>query len=586
MLYFIAVWTGLLAVCLTVGCGWLRWLHGDVINRSGDRVMLSIWLGLVVLAISSLAIALFMPLSPLAGIAAILPWLLLALKSPAVRAELSHWASYVSYQLLLGYGLCAGAVAVFISQRVTWLDTGQYHYGFIQWLGEYGIVPGLALLNPQFGFVSAWFALAAPFNATAIDGRASTVMNGFILLVAVLQIAIALSRIALSRALLRDWFSLLFLLAVCILLVKTPLLAVITVSPSPDSAIALLTVAVAWSILVVSAAEIDPARVGMSADLIPLVLSIGAVSIKLTALPLLAIATGFYVFRGIEEKNSLSNSLQRSAIASSLLLLLLMPFLASEVLVSGCPLYPSTAICLDLPWTHSIAATRALAENTYGWGQWFEQPPSSVNRPLWLLQQWFMSNQSSKLITALILASIGSIIHLLTSLRTKKLRISRFYSLFWLAALAIAGTTFMMLKAPLFRFGMGYVLLLPVLSVSVIFHYWTRRRSGHLVMRYLTMPLRKLENSLLFAGVLWAIALNAQSYVGVGDRLLLAPPLPTVEVKVQQSSQITYLISQDSRGQCWSANLPCVSSVRPDVKLRNSTIGLKGGFILVREPES
>ncbi|MGB3292287.1 MAG: hypothetical protein WBB01_04730 [Phormidesmis sp.] len=579
MLYFTVAWTGLFAICLTVGCGWLHWLQGARIARSGDRAIAALWLGLVVLSISALAIAVFIPLSPLAGITATAPWLLLALKSQAVRTELIGWARNLSFQSLLGYGLCSVAVAAFISQKVSWIDTGQYHYGFIQWLAEYGVTPGLALLNPQFGFVSAWFAIAAPFDFAAFEGRVSTVMNGFILLIAAVQMAIALKRIARRQAQLSDWFLLIFLLVVCVLLVKTPLLAVITISPSPDSAIALLSVAVAWSMLV-NQSDVSPIEGRVSADLIPLVLSVGAVSIKLTALPLLPITVGFYLCRRIGQGFSLKNCLKRLVIAGSLMLLLLLPFLASEVLVSGCPLYPSTTACLDLPWTLPTAATQNLAESTHGWGRWFGQPPSGANRSLWLIQKWFNNNPSNRLIVVLILASVCSMIHQLTALTTRKLRLSEFYSLFWLMALAVVGTAFMLLKAPMFRFGMSYVLLLPILSISFLCDAGAQRKSGYLLTKYPLRPLRKLEHSLLFIGVFWAVALSGQSYSGLSDRLLIAPPLPAVALQVQKSNQITYFVSQDNRERCWSADLPCVSSIRPDVKLRNPTVGIRGGFIL------
>ncbi|MGB3295621.1 MAG: hypothetical protein WBB01_21770 [Phormidesmis sp.] len=580
MLYFIVVWTGLLAIFLTAGCGWLHWLRGGVIVRSADRIIAAIWLGLVGMAISMLGLAIFVPLSPLAGIAVTLLWLLLAMKSQAVRTELKHWASNLSAKLLLGYGLCSVAVAAFISQQVTFIDAGQYHYGFIHWFSEYGLPPGLALINPQFGFVSAWFAIAAPFDFAVFEGRVSPIMNGFILLVAAVQIAIALKRIALGRALLSDWFSLIFLLVVSTLLARTLLLSDITISPSPDSAIALLTVAVAWSMLVVSRSKIASTEGVMSADLIPLVLSVGAVSIKLTALPLLAITAGFYLFNGTGPKINLRNYLKRSVIASLVILLLLWPFLASEVVVSGCPLYPSTVACLDLPWTPSAAATQDLAEDTHGWGRWFDQAPNGVNRSLWLLYQWILRGPSNKLIAVLIFASICSAVYLLRSLRMNKQPVGQLYSLFWLTALAIVGTAFMMLKAPIFRFGMSYALLLPVLSISVLFNAWTQQRSGYLMPKYLMQPLRKSEYSLLFVGALWAIALSSHAYSDMGDRLLIAPPLPPVALKVQESNQITYFVSQDRRNRCWAADLPCVITVRSDVELRNPSAGIKGGFIL------
>ena len=583
MLYFVAVWTGLLAIFLTVGCGWLHWLNGKVIARSGDRALTAIWLGLVIVAISMLGLAIFVPLSPLAGIAIAALWLLLALRSREVRAELRQWASWLSFKLLLGYGLCSIAVAAFISQPVTWIDAGQYHYGFIQWFAKYGITPGLALINPQFGFVSAWFAIAAPFDFAVFEGRVSPIMNGVVLLVAVIQMVIALKRIASRQALLGDWFSLLFLLTVCTLLFQARLLSditVLTVSPSPDSAIALLTFAIAWSMLVVSTADIDPDRGTLSTDLIPLVLSVGAVSIKLTALPLLAIAAGFYLFNGLKQKISLGNCLRRLAIASALILSLLWPFLTAEVLVSGCPLYPSTVACFNLPWTLPVVATQTLAEATHGWGQWFDQPPSNVNRSLWLLYQWFMKGPSTKLITFLILASVCSVIYFLRVLQTEKQRIGGLYSLFWLAILAIVGTAFMMLKAPMFRFGMSYALLLPVLSISLLCHLKTRQKPGSLLTAHPVKALKKLEYSFLCVGTFWAISLSGSAYDDIGHRLLIAPPLPTVALEVQESNQITYFVSQDERRRCWATDLPCVFIVRPEVKLRNPEIGLEGGFIL------
>ena len=582
MLYLIAIWIGLSAVCLTIGCGWLHWLQAGRIDRAGDRAAAALWLGLVTLAISMLAVAIFVPLSPLAGIAAAAPGLLLALRSSAVRVELSQWTQRFSYRLLLGYGLCSVAIAAVISQRVTWLDTGQYHYGLIRWFAEYGVTPGLALLNPQLGFVSAWFALTAPFDAAAFEGRVGPVLNGFILLMAALQIAVALSRIARSRARLSDWFSLIFLSAVCILLIRTPLLAVITRSPSPDSAIALLTVTVAWSMLIVdTAVDSDDSQGIISGDLIPLVLSIGAVSTKLTALPLLPVAFGFYLFRGVRHISP-SGCLKRLGAAGLLTFLLLLPFLASEVLVSGCPLYPATTACLDLPWTKAAADTQQLAESTHGWGQWFGQPPSGANRTLWLMQQWIASNSSSQLIAILILASACSIAHLLTLFLTRKLR-ERFYRLFWLTVLAMAGTAFMMLKAPLFRFGIGYTLLLPILSVSILGNAWTQQR-GALLTKCFLKPLRRLEYSLLSVGAFWAVALSGQAYSGLGDRLLAPPPLPTVTIEVQQSNQITYFVSQDKKDRCWSADLPCVNSIRSEVKLRNPQAGLRGGFVIEDPP--
>ena len=336
-------------------------------------------------------------------------------------------------------------------------------------------------------------------------------------------------------------------------------------------------------LVVGAAADSNDSRKMIGGDLIPLVLSAGAVSIKLTALPLLPGAAGFYLCRGVCQNVSLRGYLKRLAIANLLTLLLLLPFLAAEILVSGCPLYPATIACLDLPWTESAAATQNLAESTHGWGRWFGRPPSEANQTLWLIRQWFTNNPSNRLIVGLIVASACSMIQLLALFLTRKLR-DQFYSLFWLTMMAVAGTTFMMLKAPLFRFGMSCVLLLPILSISILCNAWAQQKWGSLLTKYLLRPLKRLEYSLLSVGVFWVIALSSPAYDGLGSRLLTPPLLPTVDLEIQQFNQINYVVSQDKRKQCWSADLPCVGSIRSDVKLRNPQAGLRGGFILKDVP--
>ncbi|MGC1307857.1 MAG: hypothetical protein WA885_11545 [Phormidesmis sp.] len=572
MLYFIVVWTGLLFVCLTVGCGWLHGLHANSLQRTSERAILAAWLGLGTMAILMLAVAIFVPLSPLVGVSVALLAMVPPLASSATRAELLSWQRCCSQGSLLryglGYALCSGAIASFISQKVTWLDTGQYHSGFVRWLAEYGITPGLALLNAQFGFVSGWFAIAAPFNFAGQDSRASTVMNGFALLLAVLQISLALkciltNSVVSKREHLNDWFLLVFSLIVFLLLTQTSFLSAVVISASPDAAIALFTVIVAWSILTLEASDLNRQQCLLNADLIPVILAAAACSIKLTALPLLAIAAGFYLFRGPSGWRLLTGG----ACISGLML----PFLTAQVLVSGCPLYPSTAACFSLPWTNSIVETQTLAEATHGWGNWFGQPPTGAYRSLWLIQQWLNSNQSSKLTALLIVLSIGSGLYLLTRLRSPQ-----GYSFFWLLSLSAVGIAFMMLKAPLFRFGMGYALLLPMLSVSMLCESTSQRLHAK------ASP-KTLDLTLLAVGACCAIALNAHSYDTVRDRLLVAPPLPSVDFQLQTANGITYAITQDQREQCWSVQLPCVAKVRSDVRLRNPQLGIKGGF--VRDPQ-
>lgn len=578
MLYFILVWTALLISCLIIGCGVLHGLRANAVVLRSYRIILAAWLGISVLSILLLAVALFTMLSPLTGAVTVGAMMLCVLWLPAVRAELADWWSCLSARVLLVYGASALIVGVFMTPQVTWLDTGLYHYGLIHWFARYGVTPGLALLNEQFGFISAWFALSAPFNPPAFAGRASAVMNGFVLLLLLLQMAIALVETT-TRKRLQSTFLLVFSAVVFFLVTQTPFLKTITISASPDIAIAFFTVVAAWAMLVANVPdEQPPAQYKMpvlfGVEAVPLLLAIAAVSIKLTAIPLLAIAVGFYLFKSL----TWHQLFQRVFIGGTCSFVLLLPLLSAQSLSSGCPLYPSTQGCLNLPWTLPTNNVKSLAAATHGWGEWFGEPPAGADRAMWLIQQWLGSNHSSKLMALLIVLSALSGIYLLSQkvLTRQRNSILR-YSIFWFVVLGWVGTAFMMLKAPMFRFGMGYALLLPVFTTILLFEQSRLKR----LLKFLPKSLKTTDFSLIAIGMLLTIVLGKNSYMTLSERLIAPPPLPEVAVKLQTHNGITYAIAQNKQGQCWSAQLPCVPgtvALPQSVELRAPKEGIKRGF--------
>ncbi|MEL6159942.1 MAG: hypothetical protein AAFR18_12045 [Cyanobacteria bacterium J06627_32] len=601
MAYFIVVWLGLLMSCLTVGCGLLHALQATCIRQRTYRIVLSAWLGLGVLSILLLAIALASPLTPWVGMGAIAAALLLCLSRRPVRAEIRLWASKISGQSLLVFGVCSGAISIFTTQRVTWIDTGLYHYGAIQWFATHGVTPGLALINRLFGFVSAWFALSAPFNPPQMQGRASALLNGFILLLLLLQTF--LSGVLIKEQLssyepdvgeisspiqASALFLLIFSLISFGLVTQTSFLSAIVVSASPDIGAILFTLISAWAMLVVSesgcAARSGGVRSLINSDLIPLVLSAAAVSIKLTTLPGLLVAISFYLFRQM--------TALRLLVGAFLSFGCLLPFLGAQTLISGCPLYPSTFACLNhLPWTLDVERVQDLASNTHGWAKWYGQPPTEANRQLWLILQWIGSNQSSKLMFVLLLISTVSGFYFLICHRDRTSYVSRLplSGLYGLISLSWLGIAFIMLKAPLFRFGMGYLLLLPTLVLVIICQILFKKGIFRLKRRDSARRRPSVMMKLAFLSVALVTVISANADVlsreeladsaRLLDRVLIASPLPTVDTQTRVLNGIHYIVTQHERSQCWSSVLPCVSLLNPDVKLRRPQVGVEGGFV-------
>jgi hypothetical protein len=346
MIYFIFIWVLLFIACGSIGTNLLNRLQAECFERVGDRAIASLWLGIVVLALSLLTTSLVLPLSPLVGGILILCLSAASLLSPRTRTEIAALRSVISPHLILRLFILAFGVAAFTTRQVTWQDTGLYHYSAIRWLSEFGTVPGVALILNNLGFTSSWFALAAPFNAEIFDSRVSAVTNGFAFFIALLHFLICLTRSFTHNSQISDRWVVISSLMTLPLILVLPQMSQILVSPSPDLPVIFLIQVVAWAILIISnqkTPSLEPVEAPiLDAKTIPLVLSIGAVTMKLTTLPLLFISGIFYIF-------ARRFSFPRVLMGIALIFLLLSPFLISGIITSGCPLYPSSFSVLIYP---------------------------------------------------------------------------------------------------------------------------------------------------------------------------------------------------------------------------------------------
>jgi hypothetical protein len=571
MLYFIATWAVLGAASWVIGTALLHLLSANCFEQLGARRFAALWLGLVVMAVTLLGTSLVLPLSPVVGGLVVTSLVAAALLLPKVRHEALSLRLSLSLPVFWGTAIVTLAIAIFMTRQVTWIDTGIYHYGTIRWLAEYGTVPGLALLKKQFGFASAWFALAAPLNPVNLAGRVSALTNGFALLLAIFHFFFSLAQSLTVRARLSDWFVAFFFGLVLPPLLGTHLLSVILVSPSPDIPVIFLTGVVAWSILITSAQPSPPLTVEsereLMPELIPLILAAGAVTMKLTALPLLLIAGLFYLL-------AKPFKAKRLLVGGVVLVGLLLPMLLFSITTSGCPLYPSAFLCLDLPWSQTSEEAHQMAEVTRGWGTWFGSSPTGVPAALWLFWQWFNAIGSSKLIVLLIVLSLFSVIYVI---QVKLPQQNRGH--LWILGLAALGVSFLMLQAPLLRFGIGYVVLLPVLALAILFHVKLQARCTQLAELLTASQWGKKywwSSGLLAASALLVILLSQSP---ARSHLVLPPPLPQAKVLPQQINNVVYFSPQNAKGACWAAALPCSPEPAKNVWLRNSSSGIAAGFI-------
>jgi hypothetical protein len=620
MLYLLNLWLFLLPCCGLLGAYLLLRLERSPEVSLRDWAIASLWLGLLAWAVVFLALSLYRPLSLGLGV-----WVMglgsgLCLLDGKLRRQVRWGFANLGRRQVLGGALVMVGLAAWIAQTVTWHDTGYYHYSAIEWFRDFGSVPGIALLFKNLGFTSSWFALAAPFNPSFAAARVTAGLNGLALLIAMAHWGLAAQAWRRGVAKLSDRLAVIFYtLAIPICLLMKPL-SLILISPSPDLPVLLLVGSVAWAMawegnipnqsvaamagplnppilgdfdtdLVRKSPRIGGLGGGLAADvapmglvnkprLLPVALAAGAVTLKLTALPLLLFSALYYLIR-----SGSVGILRRGFTAGAIALLFLLPLMASSVVTSGCPLYPSAVICLDLPWSPTAQSVQDVAAGTHGWTTWYGTPPQGMPAWIWAMERWLTTDRS-ELITGLLI--LGAILWAAVQLlRQAKRRIKSGTNQtpveLWIAGLGIFGIAFLMVTTPFFRFSVAYIVLLLALGASNL-NLPLGRLTNALNLRRWAMP-----GAIVLVIPVVLLSLQRQHFAN----LVMPPPMHSTQVIQRQTNGITYFApasgdipNTQDKDMCWSVPVPCTYDISKDVYLRDPSLGLAGGFVRDRPAQT
>jgi hypothetical protein len=604
MILLFLAWALLGGCSFLIGNAILNQLNPEhYFERSGDRLVVGIWLGILIFAIIFLGLSLLIPLTPLVGIVVAGISIFTSLLQKRNRVFVSKMVRSLSLTTVLGSCALALGIAAYTSKMVFLFDTGLYHFQLIKWLSQLGTVPGLALLHNRFGFTSSWFALAAPFNHGILQGRIAPMTGGFAMLLLLSHFSIAIIRVINQRAIYSDWF----IVATTLLVLPVILEWGVAVSPSPDLPIIALVLLVSWVILVVSNDHEEgsrPANKDLNIQLLPLVLSAGAATIKLSAFPLLIVSGVFYLL--ISPPN-----IKKLVLATGVTSFFLLPFMVVSIVTTGCPLYPSPLLCTDLPW--SLGAERALAItlNLIEWARWGGPTPAGATAFNWILP-WNVGGTKYYFRSALLLLSFISLSFLFTSfVRRKGIYINKYA-----IAIGVTGITFMVLGSPALHYGLGYLAVLPGLLIGINFQLFNSliERSGKL-RKY--APVFLVSVLVCLVGIRYVIPNKDQKllygrdkdilYKAINEKrvqlddnpyfnlilppkllnvLLIAEPITRETVDIQSmnitkngAEDVKYFRPRIADELCWDSPLPCADSILKNVKLRNKEEGIKAGFV-------
>lgn len=600
MVFLTIAWAGLILICFLIGTGVLNFTKAGCFEEIGDRFIVSTWLGVITLSVALLTTSIIFPLSPSVGVVVAVSVAAAAMMSYRTTTEITALYAVISSDVTLKFFCINFSVAALAARPVRSFDTGLYHFQAIQWLSRFGAVPGLALIHNRFGFTSSWFGLVAPFNDGIFEARTSTLLGGFILVLFTFHYLIKIEKIFRRSNSFESWFIVVSSSLILAIFLATKGLSFIVLSNSPDVPIILITIVVMWTILIIQNSKKNSSTTSRS-KLIPLILSAGAVTIKLSALPLLVISSLFYVFNENEKKIRVWPFFIPVAIS----FLLLSPLFTFNIITSGCPLYPSSVSCFNFPWSLDTQDVKAMSELIQVTAQTSSPNPFVFSQNS--LFQWLVSE---KIFVCLLILSILSVVYLF--------QISKKYYIpgqSWLLVGGCFGSGFIMYTAPTLRFGLGYLVILPSSVISLYcnkhsFDFFsknllsTKLKSDRLIL-FLVLILASLCMS---TGLLWKspYQLKVLAAVKKGDvssslksqsQFLLPPNLQNLqwvhqsdqgdeslepfdlELMHKQVNDVAFTMPKVG-SNCWAAELPCTPEfINKDTKLRNPKRGIGAGFI-------
>jgi hypothetical protein len=646
MIALIVIWIGLLAICALIGSHVLNLLAlQKSLNRcfataSGHVFILNTWVGALTIAALLLYLSIFLPLSIAVVVPVIGILVTCALLKSAIRSDIQPRWRALSRAWQLAAVSIFGLMALVATMQINLYDAGLYHFQVIRWLSQFGTVPGFALLHNRFGFSSTWFTLAAPFNTGILEARINSLTGGFAFSLIILHATICLQNMfpvkASSKSQVADWF-LFGAMMICLpFLAKSWFIA----SASPDVPTIFLTIEIVWLILaiensdygieitshswvekadVTDAAIVEKKRLWVSHEqsrlaIAPLLLAIGTMTIKLSALPLVVVVFGYYCTKAnYLERDYLWKYLARAVWVVSVVIV---PFLLLNILSSGCPLYPSSTLCMPFPWSVGPEEAHQNSQIILSWARWLGDAPADANNYNWIIPWLTKRTEAVILLVASLVAAVG----LWFAPEAAVVRGKTFVSI-----LAAIGIAFMLYKAPDPRFGLGYLAMLPSFAIALMASSQLALAIGGLVilstafvvaaigpaiqnlgLLYLVELLLYLGCVLTLAplgyenltrqgrrnfkiGSLWTLLLVITVYPTLGyiknpslslERFILPPQMPSLnpsELTEHQATNFTYDIPSNDR--CYAAPIPCTPHLtHKDVVLRNKDIGLRGGF--------
>ncbi len=445
-------------------------------------------------------------------------------------------------------------------------DTNIYHAQAIRWIESFPAVPGLGNLHGRLAYNSAWFVGNALFSLSFVG------LGSFHLTASALFISVLLYFWGGFDQIARGAYTPSALIKVLFFPLAFSLLGADISSPGTDLPVSLLL----WLMAVLWVEQTEQER--PFHPLLIVVLAAFVVTVKLSAAPvLLFIPILFITTRHTKTTEILKKDFSVISVVKSFLsepfskfagcaALVLIPFLARNIILSGYLLYPFPSIDIfrgdAFDWKVPLERVVGEQMSVLAWGRF---PRLEAARVLAMpFDEWFPKWLADQTLNRRLIfgAALLSPLAVLPGLL-----IARRYWLGWL--IFYAGTIFWLFSAPDFRFGYGFLIGTILLALAPWF--------PSVLKRVVFAPARVSAVIALlitaYLGLAMAASFEARTFA---NRLLLPAGYDRVATQSCDLANGTVFCAKAYDACSYNA-FPCVPSPRPKVELRDAP-NLRDGF--------
>ena len=563
VLAILVAWTAIALVLIGIGSVPLK------LFANSCSLVDSFWVGLAVSVAFLELWNLLLPVSSVAGLVLVCAGLLGLLVNRAFLLARLKSASQPNRWLIASCLGLAALIALRASGPCEHYDTGLYGASAVRWILTYPAVPGLANLHGRLGFNSSVFLCLAALRQGLWKDFEYHLFDG--LLLAGIWFTILPACFRLARGLPNapsDWFH--CILAIPMFFWTTRAKIVGTLTDEPATIVCLVATGIVFDELHWKSGATDR-EAGLARLFVATSLYSLAVAFKESTLVFAALGWLIAFVLAYSQARSEPHAPFPIAAILAVSVLIVVPWLARGIILSGYPFYPSTAFAFPLDWRVPFAAAHHDFAWVQSWGRIPDAPLSDTRGfawlPVWLNRS--LRNRSAFQVPLLI-AAFGAAFGIAAARVFRVREKLPSLSTGWLLIPSLAAIIFWSFAAPDPRFAQ-----FAIWTLAGVIGAWGITAAG---FRFGAGRSNRVALAALFALLLWCqISVGwRESLQSISARNPIAP-LPSVTVLPRQTQSSLTVYAPAAGNQCWDAPLPCTPEFDPSLRLRDGQ-SIQHGF--------